>query len=137
MLPIIENEVQFNSIRDKLLAQPSIKQMVVNKRADTVGMVTNVVPVINNQTLKIPSIETHVKKEAREKLDSVIFVHCKHEARLVGLKREIHEIHDSFFKDTPHGDIRLIVGHQNNSNIDFALSEKRPRPLLILKDPSK
>ena len=70
------------------------------------------------------------------KFDNTLFIHCKHEARLEGLKRHIHEIHDSIFKNTDFGDIRLIVGHRNNPDIDFELCRKRP-PTYILKDQPK
>lgn len=55
---------------------------------------------------------------------------------MAGLKRHIHEIHNSLFKDTGFDDIRLIVGHRNNSNIEYELSRRRP-PSYILKDQPK
>ncbi|CAF4776090.1 unnamed protein product, partial [Rotaria sp. Silwood2] len=68
------------------------------------------------------------------KFQNNVFVHVTHEARLKGLAREIHQIHDKHFNSTIYGDIRLIVGYRNNRNIEFELSRKRP-PSSILKDP--
>ncbi|CAF2875228.1 unnamed protein product [Rotaria sp. Silwood2] len=68
------------------------------------------------------------------KFKSNLFVHVTHAARLKGLAREIHVIHDSHFKNTMYGDIRLVVGYRNNPNIEFELSRKRLSSSL-LKDP--
>ena len=38
-------------------------------------------------------------------------------------------------KNTPHGDIRLIVGNRNNPNMEYELTRKRPHSS-FLKDPS-
>jgi hypothetical protein len=57
-----------------------------------------------------------VKKKSNDKYKNTIFIHWVHEARLIGLQRSIHEIHNDIFKNTEHSIIRLIVGHQNNPN---------------------
>ena len=140
LLPLIENEEQFVIIREKLLAQSSIKLIIVNRRAATIDITTT---HGNNttETIQPPAIQSKIETMANEKdqnkFRSTIFFHCKHESRLTGIKRMIHEIHHSFFKNTPNEDIRLIVDHRNSPNIEFELSEKRPRPARILDDPLK
>ncbi|CAF1434632.1 unnamed protein product [Adineta steineri] len=79
LLPLIANEQEFFGLREKLLAQPSIKQILMTKSANTVEIISN---------------------------------------------------------NTDYGNIRLIVGHRSNPNLNFQLSRKRPRSSL-LKDPSK
>ncbi|CAF5014335.1 unnamed protein product, partial [Rotaria sp. Silwood1] len=70
---------------------------------------------------------TTLHVDCAERLNSA---HC----RLKGLAREIHMIHDSHFKNTDKGEIRLVVGFRNNPNIEFELSRKRPASS-ILRDP--
>ncbi|CAF1172443.1 unnamed protein product [Rotaria sordida] len=91
ILPLIDNEQQFFIIREKLLAQPSIGQMIVNKRAATITTIT-----------QETSVQAHIKtlKYDDETFRNNIFIHCTHEARLEGTKRHIHEIHDDIFKNT-------------------------------------
>ena len=130
---MIDNEQEFFILREKLLAQPSIKQIVMTKSAAAVEIITNVKK--DQQTTTKPIMEITVKRKQNDKFQNTIFIHCVHEARLEGLQRHIHEIHDSFFKNTDHRNIRLVIGHRNNPNMDFELSHKRPRSS-FLKDPS-
>ncbi|CAF4037931.1 unnamed protein product [Rotaria sordida] len=126
ILPLIDNKEQFSVLRQQLLAQPSILQIVVAKSAALVDT------IIKNKT-----IEEHeqTKKETENKFKSNIFIHCTHEARLEGVQRYIHEIHNSFFKNTDYEDIRLIVGHRNNPNLEFELARKRPHSSLLKNIP--
>jgi hypothetical protein len=77
-----------------------------------------------------------VKRKDNNKFINTLFVHCKHEARLAGVKRHVHEIHDNIFKSTSFADIRLIVGNRNNPDMDYELTRKRP-PSYLLKDKPK
>ncbi|CAF3908541.1 unnamed protein product [Rotaria sordida] len=76
-------------------------------------------------------------KQKDPKFNNTLFVHCKHEARLEDIKRHIHEIHDSIFKDTNFRDIRLVVGNRNNPDIDYELSRKRPSSFILKDQPKK
>ncbi len=133
MLPLIDNIQEFFTLRQKLLAQPSIQQTICMKSASKVQIITH---TPGNQTTTVPIIETTVKQKNDEKYKNQIFIHCFHEARFIKLKRNIHEIHNSIFKKEDHGNIRLVVGNSNNPNLDFELAHKRPRSTLV-KDPLK
>jgi len=76
-------------------------------------------------------------KRKDNKFKSTLFVHCKHEARLAGVKRNLHKIHDDIFKNTAFGDIRLIVGNRNNPDMDYELTRKRPASYLLKDQPKK
>jgi hypothetical protein len=128
---LIDNEQQFFILRQKLLAQPSVQQAIVTKSANVVDIITR---VPNHRQTSI--METTVKRKDNQKFENTIYIHCLHEAKFDGLQRHIHEIHDSFFRNTDYENIRLVVGHRNNPNIDLELSYKRPRSSL-LEDPSK
>ncbi|CAF4199101.1 unnamed protein product [Adineta steineri] len=133
LLPLIANEQEFFVLREKLFAQPSIKQILMTKSANTVEIISNVRQ--NGQTT-IAITKVTVNRKNIDKFINNIFIHCVHESRFHGLQQHIHEIHDSFFKNTDYRNIRLIVGHRTNPKLNFQLSRKRPRASL-LKDPLK
>src|SRR5689334_10287154 len=104
ILPLINNEQQFFLLRAKLHTQPSIQQIVVTKSAATVDSITNnnANALRNNQSTTVSTMlpqTTTVKEKDNNKFKNTIFVHCLHEARFEGIKRYIHEVHDSFFKN--------------------------------------
>jgi hypothetical protein len=136
LIPFID-EHQFFLVRQKLLAQPTRQQAEVAKRLGDIE-ITNPV-VLNGLGVAQPNpqpIPLVTMKRKDNKFSSTLFVHCKHEARLAGVKRNLHKIHDDIFKNTAFGDIRLIVGHRNNPDIDYELSRKCP-PSYLLKDQPK
>jgi hypothetical protein len=132
LLPLINDENQFFLLRQKLLGQPTAKQTQIALSAASVNIIHN--------TQNVRQINTQITQTIVQRKDNKfknnLFVHCTHEARLKGLAREIHTIHDSCFKNTHRGNIRLIVGYRNNPNIEYVLARKRPSSSLI-KDPSK
>ncbi|CAF3160882.1 unnamed protein product [Rotaria sp. Silwood2] len=127
---MITNESQFFALRQTLSNQATAKQTQLARSVAAVNVTQNTqhAPQRNTQLM-----EASIKRN-NDKFKNNLFVHVTHEARLKGLAREIHLIHDSHFKNTIHGDIRLVVGYRNNSNIEFELSRKRPSSS-ILKDP--
>jgi hypothetical protein len=133
LLPLIADERQFFLLRQKLLGQPTAKQTQVTNSVASVHGADDEPSVGPTQIRR--GTETTIKRKTN-KFESTLFVHCTHEGRLDGLKRYIHEIHNSLFMNTPNADIRLVVGHRNNPNIECELARKRPSSAL-LKDPSK
>ena len=103
-----------------------MKQILVDRSAAIVGRITQ------NQH---GQDDERTNKENSNKFQKKIFIHCLHEDRFRGLQREIHDIHDSFFKNTTYQDIRLIVGHRNNPNIEYELTRKRPSSSLLKNQP--
>jgi hypothetical protein len=134
ILPLISDENQFFMLRQKLLTQPSIKQAIVAKSANRVHLIhdnSNNIPEAAAAAQPQPrSIEITVEQK-QDKFKNAIFIHCTHEGRFQGMKRELHDIHQSFFESTPNENIRLIVGNRNNRNTDFELARKRPHPSLL------
>jgi hypothetical protein len=130
---LITDENQFFRLRTKLLTQPSIRQAITAHSIKTVTIMTE-----NKHVQDGGDISTNTQKkkiiieQKRDKFQKTLFIHCTHEGRFKGMKRDIHEIHDSFFKGTPNEDIRLVVGNQNNRNTDLELGGKRP-PSSLLK----
>jgi len=130
---LINDENQFFVLRQKLLAQPTAKQTQVTRSAAAVDIIHNNIQNVGQTNTQ--TIQTIVKRKDN-KFKKNLFVHCKHEARLQGLAREIHTIHESYFKTTDFGNIRLVVGYRNNPNTQYELVRKRPSSEL-LEDPLK
>lgn len=135
ILPLIESE-QFTNLRHTIRAQPSIKQIQINKSAANVDVILNQM----DQTMVFQQTTTDSRylpiKKQENKFKNNLFIHCLHEGRFHGLQRHIHDIYNSFYQNTPAGEIRLIVGHRNNPNLEYELSSKRP-PTYILKNQPK
>ncbi|CAF1351140.1 unnamed protein product [Rotaria sordida] len=129
-IPMITNPSQFFALRQKLSTQPTAKQTQLATSAAAVHLIQN---TQNITQINTNNMEATVKRN-NNKFKNNLFVHVTHEARLKGLAREIHMIHDSFFKDASYADIRFIIGHRIDPNIEFELSRKRPS-LSLLKDP--
>jgi len=134
LLPLIANENQFFLLRQKLLTQPTAKQTQVAQSAAAVDIITTDLNVLNVGQTQSRTLQITINRKDN-KFKNRLFVHCTHEAQLGGLAREIHTIHDTYFKGTPHGDIRLIVGYRNNHNTEYELAHKRPLASLLM-DPS-
>lgn len=126
ILPLIDNEEQYFILRKTLSTQPSVKQILIDKSAANVG---NIIKDQHHQ-----ENETAINDKYK-KFWCKIFTHSLHEGRFYGLQRQIHEIHDSFFKNTVYREIRLIVAHRNNPNIEFELTRKRPSSCLLKNEP--
>lgn len=114
LLPIITNTHQFFLIRDKLFAQPSVKEIQMSRR-------------IANLEIKYDN--------KREKFEKTLFIHYTHESRLEPLKRDIHQIYTDVFHGTEASSIRLIIGHFNSSNIASELIQTRPYPAFVKLKP--
>jgi len=137
LIPLIDDEQHFFLIRQKLLAQPTRQQAEVAKRLGDIEITNPVSNGLSVATRPNPQpIPMVTVKRKDNKFNSTLFIHCKHEARLAGVKRILHEIHDDIFKNTAFGDIRLIVGNRNNPDMDYELARKRP-PSFVLKDQPK
>jgi hypothetical protein len=54
-----------------------------------------------------------------------------HEKRLVSYKRDIHQIWNSNFADTPVHDVKVVVDHRNNRTLQNELVQKRPKSSLL------
>ncbi len=117
-----------------MLAQSKRKPAEVAERVAEIESINNGLHVLNVGEMSTRPTTIVTVKRKDHKFKNTLFIHCKHEARLEGLKRYIHEIDDSIFKNTDFHDIRRIVGHQNNP--DYDLKRKRP-PAFLLKDQPK
>ncbi|CAM4973951.1 unnamed protein product [Rotaria socialis] len=129
MIPFMNNEDQFLTMKRKLLAQPSVKERQTQDRIDKATTEKDI--NYNNIEERKTNITIVSKQSKPNKHTHTIFLHYTHEKRLSNLKRDIHKIYSELFQGTPAMKMRLIVGHRNHRNIGNELIQKRPHSSLL------
>lgn len=66
------------------------------------------------------------KTEKEERSNQCLILHYKHEQRLASYKKDIHQLWNKTFTNTPVISTKLIVGSCNNKNATRELVSKRP-----------
>jgi hypothetical protein len=132
LLSSIDDAHDYLSLRTQLQQQPSVKQIIALKNAQKVRFETE---ILNDNTQRQKPHATTTDPTRKEKYTNTLIIHCRHEQRLVALKRDMHRIYESIFRGTPAMDIKLIVGHTNNRSAVRDLT--RARPSMALLNPTK
>jgi hypothetical protein len=79
-----------------------------------------------------------IKKEQKQKpYEENLIIHYTHEKRLHDFKRDMHQVYDDVFKNTPVSDVKLIVGNRNRRNASKELIHKRPKLSILKNKPKK
>ena len=63
--------------------------------------------------------------------DDQFYVHFTHEQRLRTLKKDMHQVYDNVFQNTPAMYSRMIVGTRNRRDMKNELIRKRPKRTLL------
>ncbi|CAF1431400.1 unnamed protein product [Adineta steineri] len=128
ILSFIENEQQYILLRHEILGQPTPQQSQTALRATTAD-VDNDQTDVTAETTSRESITTIHKKPIN--YADRLFLHYKHEKRFQPFKRNMHQIYQNVFKNTPAMDLRLIVGNRNRRDAKNELIRKRPKRSLL------
>ncbi|CAF4038986.1 unnamed protein product [Adineta steineri] len=118
-LPYIQHEIQYFRMRQQLLSQPTTRQSQIVTRLTS----TNA----DNDQID----ETNVKKENATCNNDRLFIHYTHEKRFRSFKRDMHQVYDNVFKNTPAMNTKLIVGNRNRRDALNELIRKRPKRSLL------
>ena len=118
VLPMIEHENDFATVRRQLLTKPTASEhQIASRLAKTMDTEANAVEVVD------PLVEARLRKES--KWDTQIIVHYTHEQRLSSCKRDIHQLWNDTFRGTPASHTRLIIGNRNSCNLAKQLVKRR------------
>jgi hypothetical protein len=118
-LPFIDDEKQFLLMHHKLLGQPTPRQSQVE-------LISSTADLDNDQTDDhINQAPTTISK------DNKLFVHYTHEKRFQPLKRQMHQVYEDIFGNTPAMHAKLIVGTRNRRDAKNELIRKRPKKTLL------
>lgn len=129
-LPIINDEQQFEHMRQNILGQPTSQQSQVAISAATADLDND--PPTNEESIQTTAqINNKQKNNDTKASNKRIIVHYKHEKRFHSFKRDMHHIYDNTFQNQIDKDIRMIVGNRNRRDAKKELIHKRPKQYLI------
>ncbi len=113
-------------MRHKLLGQPTPRQ---SQRALSAAMAD-----IDNDQTDDQLIESRTvidKPPVNNDNNNNLFVHYTHEKRFQTLKRDMHQVYDDIFTNTPAMYTKLIVGTRNRRDVKNELIRKRPKRTVL------
>ena len=128
-LPLTDDENQFVRMRHKLLGQPTPRQSQVAWSAATADVDNG--QKTNDQYVQATTTTTITTTHKPEIHDKNLFIHYTHEKRFQSMKRDMHDVYDHVFRNTPAIDAKIIVGNRNRRNLNNELIRKRPKQTLL------
>jgi len=119
IIPLIDSDTDFNFIRSYLLNRSTIpEQQIISNIAKTDDTNTE-------ETLYASSIHAQLRKNS--KWIHHLIIHYTHEQRLENSRKDIHQLWDQTFTDTPVKNTKLIVANRNSRNATRTLIHRRPQ----------
>ncbi len=118
-MSLIDNEHDFRFIRDHLMDKPTpIEHQIASRIAKTIHQ--------NSQhTVEDPLVRQELRQEST--FTEKFIIHYIHEARLQTTKKDIHQLWDQTFQQTPIMNTKLIIGNRNSPNLTRTLVHRRPQ----------
>ena len=115
-------------MRHKIMGQLTPRQSQVATSAATANMDNDQ----TDDTEEIESKDVALKAEKKPtQFGDQLFVHYTHEKRLQSFKRDMHQVYENVFKNTPAMNVKLIVGNRNRRDAKNELTRKRPKPSIL------
>jgi len=72
-----------------------------------------------------PLVKARLNKQ--KKIDKNLIIHYTHEKRFQSNKKDIHQLWNQLFQQTPAMDTRLIIGNRNSQNLIRELIHQLPQ----------
>ena len=102
-----------------LLSKPTIPEYQMASRIAT--------SIDLNSTDEINSTLAQIQLAKQTKFEKRLIIHYTHEKRLQSNKKDIHNLWNQTFQQTPVTDTRLIVGTRNSRNMTRELVHRHPK----------
>ena len=119
VLPMINNENDFVTMRHHLMNQPTVPDYQIASR------LAKTIDVNSKEEVNDPLIKARLNKNS--KWISSLIIHYTHERRLASYKKEIDQLWNQIFQRTPLQNTRLIIGNRNSENMTKELVRRRPK----------
>jgi hypothetical protein len=116
---LFNNENDFAAIHRYLLNIPTIHEHQIASR------IAKTINSDNNDMVHNSLVNTKLNQES--KWNTSLIIHYTHEARLSTYKKDIHQLWNRTFKETPVINTRLIVGNRNSKNLTKQLVRRGPQ----------
>ncbi|CAM4982819.1 unnamed protein product [Rotaria socialis] len=126
-LHFIDDEKKYNHTRQKLLGQPTLRQSQVAMSAAQANIDNDGADDRLNQ----PNESTKQTENKTFNFDEKLFIHFTHENRFHTYRRDMHQIYEDVFQQTPAMNTRLIVGNRNRRETQSELIRKRPTKAIL------
>ncbi len=94
------------------------------ERIQTVGR-PKTIDINSKEKVNDPLVKARLNKEL--KCTTNLIIHHRHERQLSIYKKDIHQLWNQIFKQTPVYNPRLIIGNQNADNLSKELVQRRPQ----------
>jgi hypothetical protein len=121
-LPFIHDEMQFFKMRSKALGEPK-------KQQSQIALSAAIADIDNDQT-DDQIMKEQTTKETTNSSDK-FFVHYTHEQRFNTLKKDMHQVYDDVFQNTPAMCTKMRVCTRNRRDAKKELIRKRPKRTLL------
>ena len=127
-LPFVTDEDQYFILRQQLLKRPTTRQSQLLASVSTANTDSN----HERDSHQIDRMSTSLQSTG-DKTDYAdkLIVHYTHEKRFHSFKRQMHQVYEDVFKNTPAMTVKLIVGSRNRSDARNDLIRKRPQSSLL------
>ena len=119
LIPLIESESYFQLIRSNILKRTTATELQVAAR------IAKATDHHDMGTIDASSAVS-TKRKQNSKGDNNLNIHYTHEKRFETLKKDIHQLWNQIFHNTPIMNIKLIIGHKNHNSTTRELTQRRP-----------
>jgi hypothetical protein len=116
---MLTNDNDFAFIRRSILNKPTIPEYQLASR---IAKATN---VNSEEKVDNPLVKARIGKQT--KFDTNLIIHYTHEKRFQTNKKNIHQLWNQTFEQTPVIDTRLIIGTRNSHNMTRELVHRYPQ----------
>jgi hypothetical protein len=111
-------------MRNKLLGEPTSRQSQIELSATTAGMDND---QTDDQIIEQPTTTDNKPTNYGARF----FVHYTHEQRFNTLKKDMHQVYDDIFQNTPAMYTRMVVSTRNRRDAKHEVIRKRPKRTLL------
>jgi hypothetical protein len=115
-------------MRQNLLGQPRQRQSQAALSAATADIEND---QTDEPTTEKENITTTTADRPIYNKDDKLFVHYTHEKCFQSLKRDMHQVYQNTFENSPAIYTKLVVGNRNRRNTQHELVRKRPKKTLL------
>jgi len=119
IIPFSANEKDFMFVRDHLLNEATATQH------QSASRIAKTIDPNTTDTVDDPLVKKRLGTNS--KWISNLIIHYTHEQRLQTYKKEIHQLWNETFTNTPVLNTKLIIGNRNSRNVNKTLVHRRPQ----------
>jgi len=120
ILPTIKNENTIRRLHYLFVNTPTISEYQIATR------IARAIKQNPTEQLDNSLVRFQLKKKQIEQKDHLL-IHYVYEKRLRNNKKDIHQLWNQIFKETPVLNTRLIIGNRNNHNLIQEIVQRHPR----------